>query len=243
MNSLELLRDYALTFSGTPYIWGGDDFYGYDCSGFVQELMWAVGELDRKDRTANELYTYYLENGFIEEPTLGALAFFGSSDRVSHVAFCLDSKLMIEAADGGKAVSNPIEAQKANAFIKIRPISSRKDLVAIIFPKYKILGMEDQWLVKSIEQILPKKGESKMALKEIKVNVPKEAEELLDFLVIVVLALKKKDYGMIASNLPKLMDAISGLDQLDEEAKAHKDELIALIALKASKIAGAFLGE
>jgi hypothetical protein len=33
----------CLQFLNLPYIWGGDDFKGYDCSGLVQELYAMIG--------------------------------------------------------------------------------------------------------------------------------------------------------------------------------------------------------
>jgi cell wall-associated NlpC family hydrolase len=38
------LADKALQFQGTPYVWGGNDLAnGIDCSGFVKELVGAIG--------------------------------------------------------------------------------------------------------------------------------------------------------------------------------------------------------
>lgn len=47
----------ALSYLGTPYIWGGDDPSGFDCSGFVIECLKSVGLLSEKeDYTADGLY-------------------------------------------------------------------------------------------------------------------------------------------------------------------------------------------
>jgi len=38
------IADKALQFQGTPYEWGGNDLYsGIDCSGFVKQLVGAIG--------------------------------------------------------------------------------------------------------------------------------------------------------------------------------------------------------
>jgi cell wall-associated NlpC family hydrolase len=48
------LADEALKFQGTPYEWGGNDLSnGVDCSGFVKELMGAIGG-PNLPRTAHE---------------------------------------------------------------------------------------------------------------------------------------------------------------------------------------------
>jgi cell wall-associated NlpC family hydrolase len=46
------LLQYAMSFLGTPYVWGGTSRSGSDCSGFVQQVWGAVGV--RLPRTARE---------------------------------------------------------------------------------------------------------------------------------------------------------------------------------------------
>jgi len=46
----------ALSYLGTPYVWGGDDPSGFDCSGFVIECLKSAGILnEREDYTAESL--------------------------------------------------------------------------------------------------------------------------------------------------------------------------------------------
>lgn len=72
------------------------------------------------------------------------------------------------------------------------------------------------------------------------------AKELDDALVLAVELFKdikaKKDAGAIASeNLPLLMNAFNGLDQVDDEFKANKAAAINAIALRVGELIGVLL--
>lgn len=140
----EILYSYAMSFVGKPYYWGGDDpMEGYDCSGLVIELLMSVGIFSRKyDATAMGIY-YELERRSSHVPAgrFGCLAFYGSNfHKISHVGFCLDQFRMLEAGGGGPKVTDVESAKKYNAYIKIRHIESRKDLIAILRPSYSTIG-------------------------------------------------------------------------------------------------------
>lgn len=127
-----MIIKYALAFLGKPYIWGGDDpMRGFDCSGLVQELLASVGKDPAGDQTAHGLYLHFSANGtLIQKPEEAALAFFGTEQRITHVALCLNDYQMIEAGGGGSSTKTVNDAIAQNAFVRIRPISNRKDLVA-----------------------------------------------------------------------------------------------------------------
>lgn len=137
---MEMLILYALQFIGRPYRWGGDDpMAGFDCSGFVQELLASVGEDPPGDQTAQSLYGHFNSLPHDKIPRAGTLLFFGSSlQSISHVAMAIDGFRMIEAGGGGSKTVNEAEAIRQNAYIRVRAISNRKDLVAAIRPQYKI---------------------------------------------------------------------------------------------------------
>lgn len=89
------------------------------------------------DQTAQGLYNHFEKNGSYNQWGPGSLAFFGESAlKVTHVAFCIDSNVCIEAGGGGSKTTSVEAAIKANAFIRMRPIKHRKDLVAVIRPFY-----------------------------------------------------------------------------------------------------------
>lgn len=113
---------------------------GFDCSGLVQEILASVGEDPPGDQTAHTLFLYFQRHGDPGKkdlPASGDLAFFGSECKISHVGFCIDRFRMVEAGGGGRDVRNRKEAAAKNAYIRVRPIDSRRDLVDIIAPKYR----------------------------------------------------------------------------------------------------------
>lgn len=136
MNRLDLMLDYAKRMVGVPYIWGGSTpMGGLDCSGFVQECLAAVGADPAGDQTAQILHNHFKQFGPTVTPKAGALAFFGAGTaKVSHVAICLDDRFMIEAGGGGSKTESLKDAIKQQAFVRIRPIDRRNDLVACYFP-------------------------------------------------------------------------------------------------------------
>lgn len=143
--TLQELYEFALSYYGVPYQWGGDgplgmDKYGFDCSGFVQCILKKANVDPPGDQTAHDLYLYFKKNGY-PAVVRGSLAFFGSEDRVSHVGWMIDNKIMISAAGGGPAIRARKIAIYNNASVKIQPISYYKvpALVGCYSPHYAFL--------------------------------------------------------------------------------------------------------
>lgn len=113
---------------------------GLDCSGFVQECLAAVGLDPAGDQTAQGLHDYFCKSSrgdMARKLQPGAIAFFGAGPRsITHVALCLDDAHMIEAGGGGSKTTTKEDAIKQGAFVRIRPLARRKDLVAIYMPPY-----------------------------------------------------------------------------------------------------------
>ena len=137
--TLDELYEYALDQIGVPYIWGGDgtaDYsFGYDCSGLVQKLLFKAKLDPPLDQSADALYRYFLSRSR-QMRGLGALAFFGKTEKIIHVGWCIDHKVMIHAGGGGAHVKTVKVAKNLNACVKLQRISYRNDLVAILMPSY-----------------------------------------------------------------------------------------------------------
>lgn len=140
----QIIYDYAKSFLTVPYKFGGDDPQGIDCSGFVIELLMAAGVWPKgKDSTALGLYQTFLNNSSYNRFDFGALVFFGKAfDAISHVAFGLNNKSMIEAGGGTNQTLTAIDASRDNAWVRIRPIGFRKDMLCSLTPHYPFLERE-----------------------------------------------------------------------------------------------------
>lgn len=140
---MQLLRDYALAFVGKPYKWGGDDpVEGYDCSGFIQELLASVGIDPPGDQTAQALYDFFESRAERNRYGCGALVFYGTSvAEIKHVAMMLDQYRVIEAGGGGYRTRTKQDAADQNAYVRIRHTSHRNDIVAVLKPRYAAIGM------------------------------------------------------------------------------------------------------
>lgn len=139
---MELLKLYALTFVGLPYIWGGSHpQMGYDCSGLVQELLASVGKDPPGDQTAQTLFDHFSRDGEWNRYGCGTLVFFGESPlKVTHVAMMLDEYRIIEAGSGNSSTTNRESAINRGAFVRVRLIKYRRDIVAVIRPRYDTIS-------------------------------------------------------------------------------------------------------
>lgn len=137
--NLELLRQYAMTFCGVPYKWGGKSRnQGMDCSHFVCELLKSTHLVSYNYYgTAQNLYDLLIKDSTPNKGGLGALAFYGKDPfSIVHVGFCLDNLTMLEAGGGNSQVVDLRSAIENNACIKMMPITYRKDFLCVLFPKY-----------------------------------------------------------------------------------------------------------
>ena len=131
-----ILYDYAISFIGVPYKWGGSNpITGFDCSGFIQELLASVGLDPAGDQSAQSLYDHFSNKGLQNIKELGSLVFYGKDlKNITHITMMLDPYRCIGANSGDSSTVNAQEAAKRNAFIKVRPYNYRSDVVAIIRP-------------------------------------------------------------------------------------------------------------
>jgi len=128
------ILDLVLKYIGSPYQWGGATPLGFDCSGLVLEVLRARGLVSNSfDATAHNIFIA-TKSGGVLKPEVHALAFFGGKQRVTHVGYCISPEFMVEAGGGGANTTSLEMAVKQNAFVRLRPIFSRKDLLAIHVP-------------------------------------------------------------------------------------------------------------
>ena len=76
---------------------------GFDCSGYVIEILQSVGRLPRGDWTAQGLYNTFAHVA-TDHPKEGRLVFWANSaGRIVHVEYCINGFLSIGASGGGGA--------------------------------------------------------------------------------------------------------------------------------------------
>ena len=79
------------TLFGTPYMWGGRSPAGYDCSGFVQQVLLEQGVALPRDAQAQFRASRPL--GPREVPAVGDLAFFSAKlDHIEHVGLAMGDR-------------------------------------------------------------------------------------------------------------------------------------------------------
>jgi cell wall-associated NlpC family hydrolase len=108
---------------------------GFDCSGFVIEVLKGVGKLPRSgDWTASNLRDVF-KDSVVHEPQEGCLVFWQNfSNRIVHVEYCLNDILCIGASGGGSDTVTVQDAIENDAYIKMRPISSRSNIHSFVDP-------------------------------------------------------------------------------------------------------------
>ena len=133
----EIALAYIWGYLGKWYKWGGDDPSGFDCSGLAIEYLKAAGLLARKsDTTADGLWRKF-EKQRVKNPYRGCLVFWQrTSDpaKASHIEIMLNNKLAIGASGGGSKTLTIADAINQNAFIKVRDIYSRNNILGFIDP-------------------------------------------------------------------------------------------------------------
>lgn len=144
--SLWIIRPLAISMLNIPYIYGGKSpINGLDCSGVVCELLQSLGLIGRNVEMNSQMIFDNFKNKSAEGViALGSLAFYGeSASKISHVAMFLDTHFIIEAGHGTSDTKEVSQAQIRDAKVRISPFNYRKDLVAVLRPKFEDYGLHD----------------------------------------------------------------------------------------------------
>lgn len=133
-SKIDIASNVAWSFHGTPYIWGGDDPSGFDCSGFVIEILRSVGLIERSgDWTANDLSKKFIETCSPDEGVL-VCYYNKAGDSIVHIEYSIGGGLTIGANGGNATTDSPLDASIQNAFIQVRPINWNRGRVKLVDP-------------------------------------------------------------------------------------------------------------
>ena len=95
--SLQTLLETTRFFLNTPYLWGGKNALGMDCSGFTQVIMSLFGK--SLLRNASEQATQGIAIPDLSHAQAGDLVFFDHKDgKISHVGIILDAERVIHCS-------------------------------------------------------------------------------------------------------------------------------------------------
>jgi hypothetical protein len=98
----------ALFFQNVPYLWGGRNLFGLDCSGFVQ-IVYKLNGIQLK-RDAWQQAEQGTDVNFLPQVKAGDVAFFDNEEgRITHVGIMLNANEIIHAS--GKVRIDPIDDQ------------------------------------------------------------------------------------------------------------------------------------
>lgn len=129
-----------LQYLSIPYVYGGKSpLNGLDCSGLSRILLLAGGIVIPKEiQSAQHQHDYFgdLNNHTDQKIRCGTLIFYGTYQKVHHVAMAIDSYRHIEAGHGDSSIKTVEDAVVHNAYSRVSAIRFNADFFACFFPDY-----------------------------------------------------------------------------------------------------------
>lgn len=95
-NRFDEIPTTAFSFLNSPYLWGGKNCFGIDCSGFVQVVFSVNGY--KLPRDASQQILLGTDVSSLKEVKAGDLAFFEKNGKIVHVGILLSSDKIIHAS-------------------------------------------------------------------------------------------------------------------------------------------------
>ncbi len=133
----QLAVQYAWSLVTTPYEWGGDNPQGLDCSGFMGEVYRGIGLLASHEDLTSQGFADKFREYKTQTPHVGGFVVFGSSS-VTHIALLINEETILEASGGGSKTKTLNDADRTNGFVKMRPLSTRSDILGLYDPIRKL---------------------------------------------------------------------------------------------------------
>ena len=110
------IADYALQYVGYPYVYGGEDPSGFDCSGFMQYVFAHFGYSINRTATAQLQNGYYVDRNDLKP---GDIIYFGSGSVASHVGLYIGDGKFVHAqgSSTGVVISSLSETWYDNRYL------------------------------------------------------------------------------------------------------------------------------
>ena len=103
---LALLRKMGQQFKQAPYVWGGKNLFGIDCSGLMQTLFGLIGI--QLPRDAKQQIALGEPVDFVTQAKAGDLAFFDNAEgNIVHVGLVQDEGMILHAS--GEVRLDPLD--------------------------------------------------------------------------------------------------------------------------------------
>lgn len=141
MDSLKVFEHTILSTLNTPYVYGGSNFSGWDCSGLMIYFLQSLGMFPHgKDVNSRGLHDFLMKTKNVivgARPEFGVFAFYGKSvETINHVHMLLNNTQTIGAEGGDDTVVTVEDAVRKSAFVKVKPFGYRGIPVAMLKPQY-----------------------------------------------------------------------------------------------------------